>query len=119
MQNVLFLQNKLKRQICLNGQDLVFKKVIEDNFHQSVESEEEVVVKGIYHEAYSYAKSQDSDAARMVKKPQPMVLMLFEDGSKIEKDFSLMLGGSKYKVTAKHNVKNLDVAYDVSLELVL
>ena len=97
----------------------MFKKVVEDDYHQKVESEETIKVNGIFHESYSYAKSEDSDGARLVKKPQSMILVMFDDGNKLEKDFILEMSGRVYVVTEKHNIKNLDVAFDVSLELKL
>ena len=114
-----FLENKIKRQICMNGQDFVFNKVLKDDFRQNILTDEEVKVKGIFHENTTWMKSEDLDAARMVRKPQPKILTLYEDGIKLEKDFTMEFSGRKYVVSEKENVKGLNIAFDISLEVVL
>lgn len=118
-QTELFLKNKIKRQICINGQKFNFKKTILDEFNQKKLTDEVVEVDGIFHESVSYIKSKNSEPARLVTKPQPMILVLFEDGEKIEKDFVLEFSGNEYVVSEKHNIKGLNVAFDISLEVVL
>lgn len=116
-QMALFLKSKITRQIQYNGSVYTFAKHIIDKFGQvSDEIGEEVTVNGIFHTVNSYIKNTDSEGARLISKPQPRMLMLVEDGSKIGKDDVVVINGNKYKVTGKEDVSNFGVAFDVSLE---
>ena len=117
-QMALFLKSKITRQIQYNGSAYTFAKHIVDKFGQvSDEVGEEVTVNGIFHTVNSYIKNTDSEGARLISKPQPRVLILAEDGSKIGKDDIVVVNGNKYKVTGKEDVGNFGVAFDMSLEL--
>lgn len=117
-QMALFLKSKIVRQIQYNGSAYTFTKHITDKFGQvSDEVKEEVTVNGIFHTVNSYIKNTDSEGARLISKPQPRILMLVEDGSKIGKDDVVVINGNKYKVTGKEDVSNFGVVFDVSLEL--
>lgn len=121
MQNVLFLKNKIARQITLNGQQFSFKRRTIDKYHQqSAEEEEVTTVAGLYHETVSYVRENSSDSGRMVSKPQPMILLLCDDESKkIRHNDTVYIGECTYHVVSVKDVKNLGVAYDISLEVVV
>lgn len=120
MQMALFLECKIKRQICMNGRDLIFERYKVDKYEQvSNEIDKTVEARGIFHTTNSYIKSNDAEGARLVSKPQPMILMLYEDGSRVEKDDKVKIGNNVYKVVEKNDVNNLNIAYDISLELCL
>ena len=121
MQNVLFLKNKIARQITLNGQTFVFTRRDEDEYHQQLETEIEIAtVSGIFHETTSFVRETSSDSGRMISKPQPMILILCdEESEKIQKNDKVVIGSESYHVIKKHDVKGLKVAYDISLEVVV
>lgn len=120
MQNVLFLQTKIARQISLNGQSFEFKRFKFDKYNVITDEVLKVyTLKGIFHEAVSYQKPQDAEAGRMVAKPQPMILTLIENDIDILKDDVVRIGNNTFTVVEKHDVKGLQVAYDISLEVVL
>lgn len=112
-----FLKNKIERQILMNGQTYAFRKIEKDKFGQTKISDDKVSIEGMFHQTSSFVKSQDGDGARMVSKPQPMILTLYEDGLKIEKDYLVEISGQAYKVVDKTNVNNLNVAFEISLEV--
>lgn len=115
-----FFANKVKRQIAYNGQDFSFIKVSEDKYHQkNISNPIELNVRGIYHETVSYVSINGSDAGRIQKKPQPMILAMYKDCKDINVDDKVYIEGSQYKVTGKTDIKNLNVACDISLELIL
>lgn len=118
MQYSLFLKNKIQRQLALNGQDFEFYKSEKDKYGQPKLSESTIKIKGIFHQTSSFLKSEDSEGARITKKPQPMIMALYEDCLNIEKDDQLMISDNKYKVVGKTNVNNLNVAFDISLEVI-
>lgn len=119
MLNPTFLKNKIKRQINQNGQKFVFYKYEEDQFHQvSDEPSEEIEVLGIYHTTNSYINVNTKDGASISKKLQPMILVLYEDGEKINKEDKVVISGKEYVVNDKNNINSFDVAFDISLKLI-
>lgn len=119
MQMTHCLANKIKRQIEMNGRMCTFIKYKKDRFGQtSSEEEGRVEAKGIFHTTNNYIKESDSEGARLISKPQPMILLMYDDGSKVSKDDTVTLGENLYRVVEKKDVNNFGIAYDVSLELV-
>lgn len=119
MKAAKFLENKIKRQLKCNGMLYDFLKVKEDKYHQLVESGEKVQLTGLYHESVSYQPVSSSDAARLVKKVQPMILCLLEDTKEIKTGCKLSIGERHYKVSAIEDIQNYHVACNISLEEVL
>lgn len=121
MQNVLFLKNKVARQITLNGQQFLFKRRNTDAYHQQSAIEEEVAtISGIFHESTSYVRESSNDSGRMFTKPQPMILALRDNVSEeIQHNDTVNIGDCIYRVVSKKDVKNLGVAYDISLEVLV
>lgn len=119
MQVALFLKNKIARQIAINGRQFTFARFGLDEYHQRLETSEVIAtIKGVFHETTSYIKSADSDTGRMVSKPQPMILTLCDNNSRLlEKDDEVVIGSNTYRLIAKRDVENLGVAYDISLEV--
>ena len=121
MQATLFMKNKIARQIAINGQKFAFVRNKTDDYHQQLDEVKEVAtISGIFHEATSYVKGTNSDGGRMVSKPQPMILTLRDDNSRLlEKDDKVTIGSNTYYVIEKYDIKNLGVAYDISLEVIV
>lgn len=121
MQNTRFLKNKIARQITLNGQQFSFERYATDKYHQQSSDVEEVtLVFGIFHETVAYVRESGSDSGRMVSKSQPMILLLCDDESKkIQHNDIVRIGDCTYHVVSKKDVKNLGVAYDISLEVIV
>lgn len=121
MQATLFMKNKIARQIALNGQEFSFVRNEIDEYHQQLDDVKEVaIILGIFHEATSYVKETNSDGGRMVSKPQPMILTLCDDSSRsLQKGDKVTIGTNTYYIVEKHDIRNLGVAYDISLEVIV
>jgi hypothetical protein len=120
MQMALFLKNKIKRQISLNGSEFTFIRYKKDKFHQVTNEAEEIIkINGLFHTTNNFIKESNSDASRIVTKQQPMILTLSEDADKIQLFDIVIINGVKYKVTNKNDINGFGVAFDISLEVVL
>lgn len=119
----LFLKNKIQRQILWNGQDFIFRRMKKNEYHEiSDEVEKEFNVHGVFHEGGGYGgmlniELYERDGARTVTKMKPMILCLYEDGKDLIIDDEVFIAGSKFKVVEKNNVKQINVAFEISLEL--
>lgn len=118
MLNSKFLKNKIERQINLNGQEFIFIRYKEDEYHQvSDEEKEEIYVKGIFHTTNSFVKANTSDASVVRSKPQPMILTLYEQGLLIKINDKVVINEETYKVVDINDVNSFNVACDISLEI--
>ena len=118
MQMALFLKNKVNRQLELNGSTYDFAHYKIDEYKQVTnEVEKTIEVVGLFHTTNAYIKESTNEGARIVSKPQPMMLMLFEDSEKLSKDDKVVIGDRVYNVVGKTDVNHFGVVCDVSLEL--
>lgn len=118
MQQTKFLANKIKRQIKTNGQTFNFKRYKVDKYHQvSDEIESEFSIEGIFHTTNTYVRNEGKDAATFVKKQQPMILCMFEDGNNVQINDEVIIRNDVYTVTNINDINNFGVVYDISLEL--
>ena len=123
MQVQTFLRNKIKRQIDWNGQEFEFKRYAENSYHElSDEVEQTFNVKGIFHEAGGYGgmlniELYEREGSREFSKMKPMILCLYDDVSKqLTLDDRVQVGDDKYFVVEKNDIKNMHIAYEISLE---
>lgn len=117
MRAALFLQHKIKRQLQCNGQEYIFKRYGEDEYHcKDRENFSEITVQGLYHVTSSYIRESNNEGGRMISKTQPMLLVLYDDGKKLEVDDEVVIGDNLYKIVAFNDVQNLKIAHDISLE---
>lgn len=115
-----FFRNKVQRQINYNGQTFIFNKISRDKYHQAnISTPVEITIKGLFHQTISYVNINSSEAGRMVRKPSPMIIALYEDCQNINTDDIVFIGDNKYKVIDKTDINNLNVACDISLELIV
>ena len=124
MEAVLFLRNKLRRHIEWNGQPLTFYRYGKNQYEEIDENviEKQFDIKGLFHEGGGYGgmlniELFERDGARTTSKMKPMVLCSYEDGKDIEMDDWVVIAENKYNVVEKVNVKNLNIAYEISLEI--
>lgn len=119
-----YLRNKIVRQIKWNGQNFVFVRYVPDDYHQ-LKSEIETTfdIKGLFHEGGGYGgmlniELFERDGGRTVSKMKPMILCLYEDGKCLAMDDFVTVGDNLYKIVDKIDIKNLRIAYEISLEIV-
>lgn len=123
MQVETFLHNKIKRQILWNGQDFEFKRYAKNEYHElQDEVEQTFKIKGLFHEAGGYGgmlnlELYEREGSREWSKMKPMILCLYDDVSKqLSLDDRVVVGDDIYFVVEKNDIKNLHIAYEVSLE---
>lgn len=117
MQVELFFRNKLLRQIKQNGQFFDFSRFKKNSYGEETDEVElSFNINGIFHGGMLNIELYERDGARTITKMKPMILCLYEDGIKLQIDDEVIVSGNIYKVVAKNNIKNLNIAFDVSLE---
>lgn len=123
MEATLFLQNKLARHISWNGQMLTFTRYSKNEYEELTdEVERTFTFKGLFHDGGGYGgmlkiEIYERDGGRTFTKFKPLVLCLYEDGKDIQTDDVVEIGGNKYNVVDITNVKNLNIAFEISLEI--
>ena len=121
-----FLKNKITRQIKWNGKSFTFIRYKENDYHEKNydEVEMEVTLQGVFHEGGGYGgmlniELYSRDGGRTVSKMKPMILCLkTEESTVLKMDDVVKVGDYVYKVVEKNDIQNLDVAFEISLEIV-
>lgn len=117
-----FLKNKLMRHIAWNGQEF---EVFRYGRNEYGELDENIIesfkFKGLFHDGGGYGgmlniEIYERDGARTMSKMKPMILCTYEDGVNITTDDWCMIGGDKFNVIDKNNVKQLGIMFEISLE---
>ena len=122
MEATLFLKNKINRHIQWNGQNFTFYRYAKNKYGElSSDIECEFNFKGIFHDGGGYGgmlniELYERDGARIISKMKPMILCSYEDGIDLVIDDWAMIGGDKYKIVGKQDVKNLNIAFEISME---
>lgn len=118
MHQAEFQKSKVRRLIVAQGQEFLFSRPGKNEFGEPTGTAETVSIKGVYHESIGYVTRTSSEGSRVRSKPSPMVLALWDDGSKVKLNDSLSLQGKKYKVIDVKDIGESKVAVDISLEVV-
>ncbi len=123
MQVETFLRNKIKRQIMWNGQDFEFKRFVQNEYHELQDDVEQTFkIRGLFHEAGGYGgmlnlELYEREGSREWSKMKPMILCLYDEVSKqLSLDDRVVVGDDVYFVIEKNDIKNLHIAYEISLE---
>lgn len=120
--NIHFEREKIKRNILMHGCEFTFTRIVADEFEEDTQKETDVVsLNGLFHQSRGYiSQSSGSDDGRIIRsKPQPMILVLLDEYSELILSGDIVTyKNTKYRVTGKNNLNNLDIAYDISLEMI-
>lgn len=126
MQVETFLKSKINRLIKWNGQDFVFTRKMKNQYHEIVDDTNfEIHIRGVFHDGGGYGgmlnlELYTREGSREYDKSKPMILCLVDDdSSQIVIDDEVTIGRTPYTVVDKVDVKNLGIAYEISLEQVL
>jgi len=126
MQVETFLKSKINRLIKWNGQDFVFTRKMKNQYHEIVDDTNfEIHIRGVFHDGGGYGgmlnlELYTREGSREYDKSKPMILCLVDDdSSQIVIDDEVTIGKTPYTVVDKVDVKNLGIAYEISLEQVL
>lgn len=122
MEATLFLRNKINRHIQWNGQDFTFYRYAKNEYGElSTEIEREFNFRGVFHEGGGYGgmlniELYERDGARTVSKMKPMILCGYDDGKDLKIDDWADIGGVIYRIVGKQDVKNMNIAFEISME---
>lgn len=123
MQVAVFLKNKILRQIKWNGQEFEFLRFKKNGYQELTEDIEKTFkLNGVFHEGGGYGgmlniEMYGRDGGRTVSKMKPMILCLYEDGVNLDTDDVVYIGDYKYHIVEKNDIKNLKIAFEISLEI--
>lgn len=126
MQVETFLKSRISRLIKWNGQEFIFTQKMKNEYHEIVDDTKSTVcIKGVFHDGGGYGgmlnlELYTREGSREYDKSKPMILCLVDvDSSKIVIDNEVTINKTPYKVVDKVDVKNLGIAYEISLEQIL
>lgn len=117
--NTNFGKELILRNIKAHGQTFVFKRQGKNTFGEPNGTETVVAsIEGLFHQSRSYITKNTSDGTISRTKPQPQILCLVSDSTKLIKQGDILfLSDNKYTVTGVDNLGELDMACDISLEV--
>ena len=133
MDNYLFMVNKVQRRLEWSGEDYTFTRVVEDKYHRE-QGEINFTVKGLYHKTHSYQTKSSKDGSVMSKKPQPMILCLYNNSNNNDEILvengensvrnnnptlgdKVVVGGKTMLVTGVEDIQEQHKVLQVSLEV--
>lgn len=121
MSQKAFEINKLRRLLGTSGKLYEFKRKGTNAYNEPTEEETIVaVIRGVYHETYARVTVVLQESSKIRSMPQPTILCLWDDyvASGLTVGDELTIGPNKYTLQGAVNVQKMDVAADITLELV-
>lgn len=112
-------KERIRREIERHGRIFKASRVILDQYKERTDEVESYEIRGIYHTQEGYEKGRVSDGTTTTGYGSPMLLVLYDDGEKIEQGDIIEGGGACYKIVRKNNILHLDIVLDLSLEEVI
>lgn len=110
---------KVQRFIKRWGQIFTFTLAGENSFGEPEGVKVEVSLPGVFHDNNEYITQDSSDAATIHSKLNTRILCLAKDAAQIQPEMTVVIQGQTYRVTGVRNIENLNLACDISLEVVL
>lgn len=110
---------KVQRFIKRWGQTFTFTLAGENSFNEPEGVKVEVSLPGVFHDNNEYITQDSSDAATIRSKLNTQILCLAKDAAQIQPEMTVVIQGQTYRVTGVRNIENLNLACDISLEVVL
>lgn len=115
--DTLFLAQKLDRQIKMRGSEFVFSHKVEDKYHRAIKPVE-IPIQGIYHETVTYQSKTTTTGSTTHTKSSPMILCKWSDGNRLTAGDTLSWSSGEYRVTGIEDIQQLQVACQISLEVI-
>lgn len=114
-----FQLNKISRLIKSQGEEFTFKRFKKNEFNESISDDfDEIKIVGVYHETNSQVTETTSEGTSIKTKPQPRILCMPDQGSKVERGDMLEHKGIKFKVIEPANLLLYDICADISMVVV-
>lgn len=110
----------IQREIKTHGEEYTFYRKRLDQYKQDTgETEEVATVRGLYHTEKGYVTETSGDYGKTRTRGNPKLLIMFDQIGDIQKNDIVVVNGNVYNVVDLNNVAELNVVYDLSLEVVL
>lgn len=114
-----FQLNKISRLVKSQGEEFTFKRFKKNEFNESISDDfDEIKIVGVYHETNSQVTETTSEGTSIKTKPQPRILCMPDQGSKVERGDMLEHKGIKFKVIEPANLLLYDICADISMVVV-
>lgn len=114
-----FQLNKISRLIKSQGEEFTFKRFKKNEFNEPISDDfDEIKIVGVYHETNSQVTETTSEGTSIKTKPQPRILCMPDQGSKVERGDMLEHKGIKFKVIEPANLLLYDICADISMVVV-
>lgn len=117
---------KLRHNLSKFGVEFTFTRPQENSYQEPdlTKTPSQIVLTGIFHMTAGlggYASVITLESGKIFSKPMPMILCAWEDFdmAKVQFDDRLVYNGNNYKVVRTTNLNEMDIAADISLELVV
>ena len=107
---------RLKRAMEIQGEECIFSRQSENEFHEMQGETETIKCRGLFHEASGYMNVSIAEAGKIYAKREPKLLVIYQEN--IIKGNLVNIDGSKYQVTGIDDLGNLHLCLDLSLEAV-
>lgn len=116
--NIYYDISKIKRAIDTHGQSFTFLHPGANDYGEPTDNYGSITVKGLFHQTRGYITKNVTDGTISRSKPQPQILTLYDITSTIKLGDKLNFAGHTYNVTGVDNIGNLNIALDISLEMI-
>lgn len=118
-----FQLNKVSRFIKLYGEEFAFKRFQLNKYKEPIMDDPEhppqvVRIVGAYHETNSQVSFSTSEGTVTRTEPQPRILCMPEEGSKIKTGDEVTYKGIRFKVVEPADLGMQGVCIDISLDVI-
>ena len=118
-----FQLSKVSRFIKLYGDAFAFERFQLYKYNEPIKDDPEhppqsIRIRGAYHEVNSQVSFNTSEGTVTRTEPQPRILCMPVDGSKVKMNDEVTYKGVRYRVVDPANLGMQSVCIDISLEVV-
>lgn len=118
-----FQLNKVSRFIKLYGEEFVFERFQLNKYREPIKDDPErppqtVRIVGAYHEVNSQVSFATSEGTVTRTEPQPRILCMPNEGSKVKTGDEVTYKGIRYKAVDPSDLGMQGVCIDISLEVI-
>ncbi len=113
--------HRLIQTITWRGEVYEFYRKDKNEYGEKTEELQKIAqINGLFHNGSSnYIKIVTADAGMTINKTSPFILMSWGNAEKLQLEDVVEINGNTYKVTGKDNISQLNIAGEVSLEVLL
>ena len=108
----------IRQAVKMDGQNCVFSRQGENEFHEPLGEIKILECKGLYHTSneLNYLSASVMESGKIYTEKRPKLLILFEDSVQLEDKVSI--SGAEHRVTGIDDLGNLHLCLELSLEVI-